>query len=101
MLEARAGRPPSPAKMIGRYSRIQGLGRLTELWRTWEVWFADVEESRTSLSSLVYFRSPKPDDSWVIAAGAILDAASLAESALDIPTDPQAALCIRAGYLAL
>jgi hypothetical protein len=31
----------------------------------------------------------------------VLDAASLTRSVLDVPTDPQADLCIRAGYLAL
>ena len=35
------------------------------------------------------------------AAGAVLDAASLAAAALDLPRDPQQDLCIRAGYLAL
>ena len=35
------------------------------------------------------------------AAGAILDYASLYSSTLDLPRDPQAELCIRAGFLAL
>ena len=35
------------------------------------------------------------------AAGAVLDAASLTQAAVDIPRDPRADLCIRAGYLAL
>jgi hypothetical protein len=37
----------------------------------------------------------------VTAAGAVLDAASLTASTLDIPRDVQADLSIRAGYLAL
>ena len=48
-----------------------------------------------------FFRSPQPDHSWVTSAGAILDTASLMQSTIDTPDDPQAALCIRAGYLAL
>ncbi len=35
------------------------------------------------------------------AAGSVLDAAALAASTLDIPRDPRADLCIRAGYLSL
>ena len=35
------------------------------------------------------------------AAGAILDAASLYSSSLDLPRDPRAELCIRAGFLTL
>jgi len=50
---------------------------------------------------LVYFRSQKPERSWVTAAGTILDAAALFESTVDIKSDPQARLTIRAGYLAL
>jgi hypothetical protein len=101
MLEVRAGSPPSAIEMILRYQRIHGLDRLNVLWVQWEQWFADIEESHTSLAALVFFRSPQPDHSWVTAAGAILDAAALLRSTLDVTRDAQADLCIRAGYLAL
>jgi hypothetical protein len=101
LLEVRANTPPSAVEIILRFNRIHGLDRLTEQWQTWEVWFADIEESHTSLPALVFFRSPRPDRSWVTASGAVLDAAALTLSAVDIPSDAQAALCIRAGYLAL
>ncbi len=101
MLEVRAGSPPSAIEMILRYHRIHGLDRLNGLWVQWEQWFADVEESHTSLAALVFFRSPQPDHSWVTAAGAVLDAAALLRSTIAVPRDAQADLCIRAGYLAL
>ncbi len=101
MLEVRAGVPPSAVEMLLRFSRIHGLDKLGEYWRTWETWFADVEESHTTLATLVFFRSPDRDMSWITAAGAVLDAASITISSLDIPHDPAADLCIRAGYLAL
>lgn len=101
MLEVRAGAPPSAVTMIERFHRIQGLDRLSEQWQMWEIWFTELEETHTSFAPLVYFRSPRPDQSWVIAAGAILDTAALTASTLDLPRDPQAELCIRAGYLAL
>jgi hypothetical protein len=101
MLEVRADNPPSAVEMILRFHRIHGLDRLTEQWRAWEVWFADIEESHTSLPALVFFRSPRSDRSWVTAAGAVLDAASLTLSTVNIRNDAAAALCIRAGYLAL
>jgi hypothetical protein len=101
LLEVRAGKPPSAVEMIERFHRIHGLDRLDEQWRAWEAWFADIEESHTSLTALVFFRSPRPDHSWITAAGAVLDAAALSLSALDIPFTPQAALCIRAGFIAL
>ncbi len=101
LLEVRAGNPPSALEMIRRYYRIQGLDQLTEVWRNWEVWFADIEESHTSLPALVFFRSPQPDHSWVTAAAAVLNGAALMESTVQFRSDAQAALCIRAGYLAL
>jgi hypothetical protein len=101
MLDVRAGSPPSAVEMIARYYRIRGLDQLHEIWTTWEMWFADVEETHTSLAALPFFRSPQPDRSWITAAGAVLDAASLVDSALNIPRDAHSNLCIRAGYLAL
>jgi hypothetical protein len=101
LLEVRAGSPPSAVEMISRFNRIHGLARLSETWQIWETWFAEVQESHTTLAALVFFRSPHPDKSWVTASGAVLDAASLVLSSVDIPYDPRAALCIRAGYLCL
>ena len=101
LLEVRAGAPPSAIEMFIRYHRIHWLYDMNEFWKNWEVWFAELEESHTSLAPLVFFRSPRADQSWVTAAGTVLDAAALSLSVLDIPEDPQAALCIRAGYLAL
>lgn len=101
MLETRAGTPPSAVELLLRYHRNHGLHRLHEVWKEWEVWFAEIEESHTALAPLVFFRSPKPDHSWVTSAGAMLDSASLTLSVIDLPWDAQAALCIRAGYLAL
>lgn len=101
LLEVRAGAPPSAVEMIKRYHRIHGMSRLGEVWRNWEIWFADVQESHTSLGMLAFFRSPEPSHSWVTSAGVVLDAAALTMAVVDVPYDPQAALCIRAGYLAL
>jgi hypothetical protein len=101
MLEVRAGTPPNPYDMLTRYNRIHGIDKLAEVWRTWEVWFADVEESHTTLPALVFFRSPRPENSWVTSAGAVLDTAAITLSSIDVPDEASAALCIRAGYLAL
>ncbi len=101
LLEVRAGNPPSAAEMLMRFHRNYGLEKLGDYWRTWESWFADIEESHTTLPTLVFFRSPRATNSWVTAAGTILDAASITLSSLDIPYEVSAALSIRAGFLAL
>src|SRR5438874_5876672 len=101
MLEVRAGSPPSSVELLARYQRIQWLERLGDLWERWEAWFVELEETHTSLAALNFFRSPRPERSWITAAGTVLDAAALTASTVDIPRDSRADLCIRAGYLAL
>jgi hypothetical protein len=101
LLEAFAGSPPSSSEFLLRHYRIGGLTRLDDNWLSWQTWFADVEESHTSIAALCFFRSPQPDRSWVTAAGCTLDAAALHASCLDMEREPEAELCIRAGYLCL
>lgn len=101
LMEVRAGSPPSAVEMLLRYNRIRGLEKLQEIWVNWELWFVDLGESHTSLAALSFFRSPKPEQSWITAAGAVLDTASLYVAVVDAPRNPEAELCIRAGYLAL
>ncbi len=101
-LEVRAGNPPTAATMMIRYHRIeQSRYRLTELWREWMAWFADVEETHTTFPIVALFRSSHPERSWIASAGALLDGASFWAGAVEHPKDPDVQLCIRAGYLAL
>ena len=100
-LETRAGAPPTPLKMIFRYYTIHGMDQISEIWDEWQRWFEVVEESHTALQPLVLYRSPQPNRSWITAAGAVLDSASIVASTLDRPRDPRAELCIRAGYICL
>jgi hypothetical protein len=100
-LETRAGSPPSAVELLSRLTEIGGLDELDGFWAEWSRWFADIEETHSSTPSLVFFRSPQPDRSWVTAAGAVLDAAALVSSTLDLGRRPAAELCLRSGYLAL
>lgn len=100
-LQTFAGTPPQASEMLKRLYRIDRLDRLGEIWQGWEQWFVEVEESHTSQPALVLFRSQRATNSWITAAGAVLDTAALSLAALDIPNEPQAALTIRSGYLTL
>jgi hypothetical protein len=100
-LEIRAGSPPSAVEMIKRFYRIHGFDHFGEIWDTWEEWFVELEETHTSLAVLPFFRSPRPERSWITAAGTVLDTASLVLSAVDIHREAHAQLCVRAGYVAL
>lgn len=102
LLEVRAGTPPWAVTMLERYHAIGLSARADELWQTAEAWFADVQESHTSLAALSFLRSPQPGLHWVTAAGALLDGASLTMALVETPDpQPNAALCVRSGYLAL
>ena len=85
LLEVRADTPPSPVVMLTRFDRLHGLDELHEMWLRWEQWFAEVEETHTSLPVLSLYRSQRPELSWVNAAGAIMDAAALTRSVVDVP----------------
>lgn len=101
LLETRAGSPPWGPNMIMRYYRIGWPGGFDQVWRDWQLWFADIEESHTSLGALAFFRSPQPDRSWVTAAGAVLDGAALVVSTVADHHDPEAQLLVRAGYVSM
>ena len=101
-LEVRAGSPPSAEEWIKRGNRNDWLDEIGHELGIWEVWFAILEESHTSLSPLVFFRSPQPQQSWITASGAVLDTAAILLALVDVEFDRKnAMLCLRAGYLAL
>ena len=102
-LEVRAGSPPSAVTLIERSFLVRKLDAedLDRLWRDWNAWYMELEESHTSLSVLPFFRSQQPNRSWITSAGAVLDGAALLRSSVDIALNPQADLTIRSGYLAL
>ncbi len=100
-LEFRAGSPPSGVEIVARLYRLGELHLLDQLWSVWENWFVEVEESHTSLFALAFFRSPKPQRSWINAAGAILDAACLVSSTVEREPNYQTDMCFQAGVSAL
>jgi len=100
-LEVRAGNPPSGVHVLVRAQQMERFHLLDDFWRTWQGWFTELEETHTSIGVLSFFRSPVGHRSWVTASGAVLDAASLRLAAVDLPFDPEAGICVRAGFFAL
>ncbi len=100
-LSVRAGTPPLPESLYIRAHRAQLMDRLDSQWRDWEAWFVELEESHTSLPTVNFFRSPNPYRSWLTASGCILDSAAMRLSTIDLPFEPNAGICIRAGYMTL
>jgi hypothetical protein len=102
LLEHRAGTPPSPYELLVRYHRVGLLAEISDdLFQRWEEWFVEIEESHTSIASLVFFRSPYPTRSWITAAGCILDSAALTWAIVDQPRSGRTALVLRSGFMSL
>jgi hypothetical protein len=100
-LAARSTAPPTGVGILVRAQEMERFELLADLWVPWQAWFAELEETHTSLGVVNFFRSPLPHRSWVTSCGAVLDAASLRLSAVELPFDPQAGLCVRSGFVAL
>jgi hypothetical protein len=100
-LEIRAGNPPFGVNVLVRAQQMERFHLLDDLWLAWQLWFTELEETHTSLGVLSFFRSPVGHRSWVTASGAVLDAASLRLAAVDMGFDPEAGICVRAGFFAL
>jgi Ion channel len=82
MLDARAGSPPTAARLLFRHFQ-NGGDDLVDLLRNWERWSAELLESHLSFPLLSYFRSQHDDQSWVAALTAILDTCALVIARLD------------------
>jgi len=77
MLDSSSGSPPWGPEILARHALIDNLDHLTDLYRNWEEWAADIAESHTSYTTLLYFRSPEPRTSWTLALLACMDAAAM------------------------
>ncbi|MFN8593234.1 MAG: hypothetical protein U0031_17390 [Thermomicrobiales bacterium] len=91
------GQSPDGIKVIDAFIETFGVGKLGELWQTWIDWFGGLASARSTLSGELYLRSSRWDRSWISAAGAMLDAAAIADSSLDLTTDPAADRLVRTG----
>jgi hypothetical protein len=100
-LAARSTEPPTGVSVLVRSQEMERFHLLGDLWVPWQQWFAELEETHTSLGVLSFFRSPRAHRSWITSCGAVLDAASLRLAAVDLGFDPQAGLCVRSGFVAL
>ncbi len=103
-LETYAGSPPDPVEIIRRMDYIGMLDQPDDMrtfWREWQTWFVQIEENHTTLAPMNFFRSPKPDRHWLVAAGALLDCGAIIASSVDTPRAGQSGLVIRSGYLSL
>jgi hypothetical protein len=83
-LEAGAGAPPSGVTLLETYA-VAGLdGDLAEVFRRWQDWAAEVLDTHLAYTPLAYFRSSHDNDSWISSLGAVMDAATLVLTTLEM-----------------
>ncbi len=100
-LEALAGSPPWGPELLARQALIGDVAYLPKVYERWTEWAADIAESHTNYRTLVYFRSPDPNTSWLLGLLAVLDAAAL-HLALNPGTAPaEARPLLRVGYITM
>jgi hypothetical protein len=96
-LVVRVGAPPTGPALLASTWRLGRFEQLEEVWDRWEDWFIDVGESHTTFPQLAFFRSPHPQNHWVLSTEAVLDGAALFTTVCDVPRQSRSELCLHAG----
>ena len=61
------GQTPSGVEILRRAHMMERFQLLEDLWVQWQGWFAELEETHTSLAVVNFFRSPAAHRSWASA----------------------------------
>jgi hypothetical protein len=101
MLESRAGEPVWGPELLARQQLVNGLDALPDLFIAWEQWVADIAETHASYPWLIFFRSSRPQRSWLVSSIAVLDAAALYLALSPSRAPTQARYLLRTGFTAL
>jgi len=101
LLESRAGSPAWGPELLIRHQLVGTIDNLANLFAEWERWAADVAESHSTYPSLLYLRSPRALNSWIVSLIAVLDAAALNLAMDPVGAPIEARMCIRMGFTCL
>lgn len=101
LLQSRAGSPAWGPEILVRAQLVGLRDSLPDLYAQWEQWAAEVAESHTNYPVLLFFRSPHPLRSWVLALLAVLDAAALQNALFPESAPIEARLVLRMGFTCL
>jgi hypothetical protein len=101
LLESRAGSPPWGPELLARHQLVAIMDSLPRFYEEWEAWAADLSESHSNYTVLLWFRSPHHDRSWITALLAVLDSAALYLALAPKRAPSEARLCLRMGFSCL
>jgi hypothetical protein len=96
-ISERTGAPPSGLEFVIRHYKLGLLHDIDPILRESQRWVAEVMETHLAYPVLTYFRSSHDDESWVGTLGAILDAATLLITTIDLDHRGQAEITARIG----
>lgn len=96
-IEVKVGTAHSGPDLLERALAGPGLAALTDVWQAWTQEFVLGKAAIPSVEGYLLIYSPGMHDQWVADAETVLDAASLRNSAFDLPKDPDAARCLEEG----
>ena len=100
-LYVRTGDQPDGVVLLEWCQRAGIAGNMRDVWEAWEDWFRMLGDTHTVLPMLTLSPSVQSDQSWVLAAAAVLDAAALSASSIDTSDAESARICVRTGTRAL
>jgi hypothetical protein len=86
------------ASAFFEWCRQAGISNsMRDVWETWERWFRMLGDTHSIQPVLTLSPSVQGDQSWVLAADAILEAAAFASSSMHTPDTESAKICVRTG----
>jgi hypothetical protein len=100
-LYGRTGMRPTICSLVEWNHGAAEGNDMTPIWNDCERWFIDIRETHDMTPILALVPSIYPGRTWIGAAAAILDAASLSLSTLDVKGLASARVCYEAGVEAL
>lgn len=101
LLQSRAGAPAWGPEILVRAHMVGLMQSLPDLYADWERWAADVAESHTNYPVLVWWRSPHPLRSWILALIALMDSAAMYNALAPSTAPIEGRLVLRMGFTSL
>jgi hypothetical protein len=100
-LYVRVGDQPTGVTLLEWCQRTGMAINMRDVWEAWEDWFRMLGDTHSVLPMLTISPSVQSGQSWVLAASAVLDAASLAASSLEMDDSESPKMCIQTGTRAM
>jgi hypothetical protein len=96
-LYVRTGDRPTGVALLEWCQRAGIARNMRDVWESWEDWFRMLGDTHSVLPMLSMSPSVQNNQSWVLAAAAVLDAATLAASSMNTEDAESARICVRTG----